>query len=476
MKLIFEKNVKGTYNDILPDLDLPCYSLDEKYLRKEEASLPEISEIELSRHYTQLSDRTFGINNGFYPLGSCTMKYNPKLNEEIASLPGFAKIHPLQDEESIQGALEALYLADQYFSEITGMDMMSFQPAAGAHGEFAGLMLIKAYHEDRKDSKRTKIIIPDSAHGTNPASAAMLGYDIVNIKTDEKGLVDLEDLRRAVGDDTAGFMLTNPNTVGLFDKNILEITKTVHEAGGLCYYDGANLNPIMGITRPGDMGFDVVHLNLHKTFSTPHGGGGPGSGPIGCKKILVDFLPNPKVVKDGETFKFEKPIKSIGKVKAFYGNFLVVLKALSYAIFNGPEGLRHSAQTSVLNSNYMMNKLKDYYNIPYEGPCMHEFVISLERESKDYGFTALDIAKALIDEGMHPPTMYFPLVVSEALMVEPVETESKDVIDRAIASFIKVYEMAKEDPEAIKKTPRTTPISRPDETQAARQPVLKYGD
>lgn len=474
MKLIFERSIKGRKNDYLPDCDVPMYSIDEKYLRETEADLPEIAESDLSRHYTILADKTFGVNRGFYPLGSCTMKYNPKINEEVASLSGFANIHPLQPEHTAQGCLEVLYLADKYLSAITGMDAISFQPAAGAHGEYAGLKLIKAYHDDRGDTKRNKIIVPDSAHGTNPASAAMVGYKIVNIKSNEKGFVDLEELKKAVGDDTAGFMLTNPNTVGLFDPNILEITKIVKEAGGLNYYDGANLNAIMGMARPGDMGFDIVHLNLHKTFSTPHGGGGPGAGPVGCKEFLKCFLPSPVVAKEEEGYKFVTPEKSIGRIKSFYGHFLVVVKALTYILQNGHDGLKYASESAVLNANYMMYKLKDIFNIPYEGPCMHEFVISLEEEKNKYGFTALDVAKALIDKGMHPPTMYFPLVVNEALMVEPTETESKETLDKAIEDFIAVYDEALKEPSDIKNAPVTTYVGRPDEAQAARNPILKY--
>lgn len=474
MQLIFEKSVEGRNNDYLPECDVPVYEMDKKFMRESDLNLPEIAEADLSRHYTSLANRTFGVNKGFYPLGSCTMKYNPKINEEMAGLEGFANIHPLQPENTVQGCLEALHLAEEYLNKITGMDAISFQPAAGAHGEYTGLKLIKAYHDDRGDFKRDKIIVPDSAHGTNPASAAMLGYKIINIKSSEDGFVDLAELEKAVGDDTAGFMLTNPNTLGLFDPNILKITEIVRKAGGLNYYDGANLNAIMGRARPGDMGFDVVHLNLHKTFSTPHGGGGPGAGPVGCKGFLKCFLPGPVVVKEDSIFKFFTPEKSIGRVKSFYGHFLVVVKALTYILQNGCDGLKEVSESAVLNANYMMYKLKETYNIPYKGPCMHEFVISLEEEKAKYGFTALDIAKALVDKGMHPPTMYFPLVVHEALMVEPTETESKETLDKAIEDFIAVYEQAKQDVEKVKNTPVTTPVGRPDEATAARNPIIKY--
>lgn len=402
------------------------------------------------------------------------MKYNPKINEELASLPGFTAIHPLQPEHTVQGAMQVLFQAEQALCEITGMDAMTFQPAAGAHGEFTGLLLIKAYHKHRGDQKRTKIIVPDSAHGTNPASATMAGFTVVSIPSQEDGCVDLEKLKAAVGDDTAGLMLTNPNTVGLFDKNILEITRIVHDAGGLNYYDGANLNAVMGVSRPGDMGFDVVHLNLHKTFSTPHGGGGPGSGPVGCKSLLAPFLPGPVVKKQQNRYHFEKPEHSIGQVKSFYGNFTVVVKALSYILTLGAEGIREAAQNAVLNANYMMKKLDDLYTIAYQERCMHEFVMSLEPLKKETGISAMDIAKGLLDNGIHPPTMYFPLIVHEALMVEPTETESKETLDEAIEVFRRLYETAKTDPQSLHEAPHHTAVRRLDEVGAARNPKLRY--
>ena len=402
------------------------------------------------------------------------MKYNPKINEEIAGLPGFTGIHPLQPESTVQGALEVLKTAEEIFSEITGMDSMTFQPAAGAHGEFTGLLLIRAWHESRGDEKRTKIIVPDSAHGTNPASAAMAGYKVINIPSTADGLVDLEKLREAVGEDTAGLMLTNPNTVGLFDPNILEITKIVHDAGGLCYYDGANLNAVMGITRPGDMGFDVVHLNLHKTFSTPHGGGGPGSGPVGCKKFLEPFLPGRKVVERDGVLCTAPYGQSIGMVKEFCGNFLVVVKALSYVLTLGPDGIADACRNAVLNANYVRVKLSDDYHMPFKQTCMHEFVMSLEQEKEEMEVTAMDIAKALLDHGIHPPTMYFPLIVHEALMVEPTETESKENLDELISVFHEIYETAKRDPEYIRNSPHVTLVKRLDEVNAARNPKLHY--
>lgn len=475
MKLIFEKSKPGRGCDLLPECEVPVVPVQDKFMRKKDLHLPEVSETELSRHYTELMKRTFGVNDGFYPLGSCTMKYNPKVNEEIARLSGFAEIHPLQPVASVQGCFEVLKLAEEYLSEVTGMDAMDFQPAAGAHGEFTGLKLIAAYHKDRQDTGRTKIIVPDSAHGTNPASAAMAGFTVINVASTKEGYVDPEALRKVVGADTAGFMLTNPNTVGMFDENILEITKIIHDAGGLNYYDGANLNAIMGLARPGDMGFDVVHLNLHKTFSTPHGGGGPGSGPVGCKEMLIKYLPSPRIIqKDGKyEYAGESP-ESIGRVKAFYGNFLVVVRALTYILTLGGEGLKNASENAVLNANYMMSKLQGSFEIPFSGHCMHEFVISLEQLKQEKGVSALDFAKTLLDYGMHPPTMYFPLIVHEALMVEPTETETKENLDLAVEVYKQVLEQAATDPERLHQAPLKTVIGRPDEVMAARNPILRY--
>ena len=402
------------------------------------------------------------------------MKYNPKLNDEMASLPGFTRIHPLQPEETVQGCLHVLHDAERVFCEITGMDAMTFQPAAGAHGEFTGLLLIRAYHESRGDVKRTKIIVPDSAHGTNPASATMAGYQVINIPSTKEGCVDLEALKAAVGEDTAGLMLTNPNTVGLFDKNILEITRIVHESGGLCYYDGANLNAVMGVARPGDMGFDTVHLNLHKTFSTPHGGGGPGSGPVGCKAFLGKFLPGKEIREENGVFYRADYEKSIGMVRAFYGNFLVVVKALCYALTLGAEGIRDAAHMAVLNANYLRVRLSEAYHMAYQETCMHEFVMTLQPEKEELQVSAMDIAKALLDYGIHPPTMYFPLIVHEALMVEPTETESPENLEELISAFMEIHRKAQEDPKWIRSAPHKTEISRLDEVQAARNPKLHY--
>ena len=471
--LIFEKSKTGRKCQNLPECDVPVVTLDAKDKREVKLHLPELSEGELSRHYTELAKKSHGVNDGFYPLGSCTMKYNPRVNEVAAGLEGFTDIHPLQPTETVQGCLEVFKTLESYLCEIAGMKRMTFQPAAGAHGEFTGLLLIKAYHKSRGDEKRKKIIVPDSAHGTNPASAAMAGFSVVSVPSGPDGCVDIEKLKEIAGDHVAGLMLTNPNTVGLFDKNILEITKIIHDCGGLCYYDGANLNAVMGTVRPGDMGFDVIHLNLHKTFSTPHGGGGPGSGPVGCKEFLVPFLPS--ILVEGEDkLVAVKEKDSIGEMKNFYGNFLVVVRALAYVMTLGKEGIPEASKNAVLNANYMMNKLKDLYTMAYDEVCMHEFVMSLADLKKQTGVSAMDIAKGLLDFEIHPPTMYFPLIVDEALMVEPTETESKETMDEAIAVFRKLYETAGEDAESLHNAPMTTPVTRMDEVGAARHPILRY--
>ena len=475
MKLLFELSRTGRGQDLLPLSDVPACEFGGELLRQAPPRLPEISEVDLERHYTELAKQTHGVNDGFYPLGSCTMKYNPHINEDMAALNGFTGIHPLQDENSAQGCLEVMYRTEQLLNEITGMDAMTFQPAAGAHGEYTGLMLIRAYHLSRNDLARTKIIVPDSAHGTNPASAAMAGFTVVSVPSNAQGGVDLDALKAAAGSDTAGLMLTNPNTLGLFDPNILEITRIVHEAGGLNYYDGANLNAVMGHVRPGDMGFDCVHLNLHKTFSTPHGGGGPGSGPVGCKKFLEEFLPEPRVVRDeGGALRFACPEHTLGKVRSFYGNFLVAVRALTYITVLGKEGIPEASETAVLNANYMMHKLKGHYDVAYDAACMHEFVLTLEKLKQETGVSAMDAAKRLLDFGIHPPTMYFPLIVHEALMIEPTETESRETLDRAVQVFLDIREEVKTDPEKLHEAPHTCPIGRPDEVGAARNPVLKY--
>lgn len=474
--LIFELSKPGRVAYSLPECDVPeidaASLIPEGLQRGKPAELPEVYEVDVIRHYTELSRRNFGIDNGFYPLGSCTMKYNPKINEDVARFAGFAKIHPYQPEESIQGALELLYTLQNDLAALTGMDQVTLQPAAGAHGEWTGLMLIRAYHESRGE-KRTKVIVPDSSHGTNPASATVAGYDTITIKSNERGMVDLEALRAVVGDDTAALMLTNPSTLGLFEEQIVEIAEIVHEAGGLLYYDGANSNAIMGITRPGDMGFDVVHLNLHKTMSTPHGGGGPGAGPVGVKSLLIPFLPKPIVSKreDGTYYwDYDRP-QSIGRVKAFYGNFGILVRAYTYIRTYGPEGLRRVSELAVLNANYMMHRLAPYYEVAYPGLCKHEFVLS-GKKLKEFGVRTLDVAKRLLDFGYHPPTIYFPLNVEECIMIEPTETESKETLDGFIDTMIQIAKEAETTPEVVIGAPYTTVVKRLDETTAARKPVL----
>ena len=476
MKLLFERSRPGRDEALVPPCDVPEVEYDPALLRESAPRLPEIDEVDLDRHYTELAKQTHGVNDGFYPLGSCTMKYNPRVNEELAALPGFTDIHPLQPVETAQGCLEVLYESEKLLCEITGMDGMTMQPAAGAHGEYTGLLLIRHYHQSRGDTARTKILVPDSAHGTNPASASMAGFKVVHIPSNPEGGVDLEALEKAAGPDTAGLMLTNPNTLGLFDHNILKITEIVHKAGGLCYYDGANLNAVMGHVRPGDMGFDCVHINLHKTFSTPHGGGGPGSGPVGCKAFLEPWLPSPRVKQEEDgSYSLYNPEKSIGRVRSFYGNFLVVVRALSYILSLGKEGIPEAATGAVLNANYLMRKLeKGGYTMAYPHHCMHEFVIDIGPLKKETGVTALDVAKRSLDFGIHPPTMYFPLIVHEALMVEPTETESRETLDEAADIFLRIMDEARTDGDSLKKAPRSCPIGRPDEVKAARTPVLRY--
>ena len=464
MKLIFEKSVPGRRCTILPACDVERVSLPASLRRETKPLLPEMSETDISRHYTELCKQVHGVNCGFYPLGSCTMKYNPRIDEEMAALPGFADVHPLSPAEDLDGMQQVLDTAAQYLCEITGMDDMTFQPAAGAHGEFTGVLLIKQYHDARGDHKRTKIIVPDSAHGTNPATAAMCGYDVVNIASGPDGCVDLDALRAALGEDTAGLMLTNPNTVGIFDKNILEITRLVHEAGGLCYYDGANLNAVMGVVRPGDMGFDCIHMNLHKTFATPHGGGGPGAGAVGCKDFLREYLPHSALAEEPGHIQ----------VRGFRGNFLVVVRALAYLLTLGKEGVPEAAENAVLNANYLMAKLKGTFTPAYDRLCMHEFVLDLSGLKKETGVSALDVAKSLIDEGIHPPTMYFPLIVHEALMLEPTETEGPETLDHAAEVLRMLYRKAFEDAETMHTAPHHMPIGRPDEVQAARKPILRW--
>ncbi|WP_018661558.1 aminomethyl-transferring glycine dehydrogenase subunit GcvPB [Heyndrickxia acidiproducens] len=478
LPLIFERSKRGRIAYSLPELDVPQANLADvfpkEYIRHADAELPEVSELDLIRHYTLLSKHNHGVDSGFYPLGSCTMKYNPKVNETVARFPGFANIHPFQEEDSVQGALELMYDLQQHLIEITGMDEVTLQPAAGAHGEWTGLMLIRAFHEANGDTKRTKVIIPDSAHGTNPASASVAGFETVTVKSNEHGLVDLDDLRSLAGEDTAALMLTNPNTLGLFEEQILKIAEIIHGAGGKLYYDGANLNAVLAKARPGDMGFDVVHLNLHKTFTGPHGGGGPGSGPVGVKKDLVPFLPKPLIAKEGGRYflDYDRP-QSIGRVKPFYGNFGINVRAYTYIRSMGPDGLRAVTENAVINANYMMRKLAPYYDLPYDRHCKHEFVISGRRQKK-LGVRTFDIAKRLLDFGFHPPTVYFPLNVEESMMIEPTETESKETLDAFIDAMIQIAKEAEENPEIVQEAPHTTIVKRLDETRAARKPVLRY--
>jgi len=476
--LIFELSRPGRKAYSLPDCDVPekdiAAMIPAGFLRDEAPNLPEVSELDAVRHFTQLSQKNHGVDSGFYPLGSCTMKYNPKVNETVARLDGFQQVHPLQDEGSVQGALELIYRMDQMLAEITGMARVTMQPAAGAHGEMAGQMIIKAYHQQRGDHQRNKMIVPDAAHGTNPASAVMAGFEIVQVASNSRGGVDMEALKAVVGEDTAGLMLTNPNTLGLFEENIEEIAAIIHQAGGLLYYDGANTNAIMGITRPGDMGFDVVHLNLHKTFSTPHGGGGPGAGPVGVKAELVPYLPKPLVeYREGSYCLDEDRPLSIGRIKSFYGNFGVMVRAYAYLLSMGGEGLRQVSEAAVLNANYIAQQLKEQYHLPYDRICKHECVFS-GRWQKEQGVSTLDIAKRLLDFGYHPPTIYFPLIVPEAMMVEPTESESRETLDEFIQVMRQIALEAATNPQLILEAPHGTPVSRLDEAQAARQPVLRW--
>ncbi|WP_342505176.1 aminomethyl-transferring glycine dehydrogenase subunit GcvPB [Sporosarcina sp. FSL K6-2383] len=476
--LIFELTKEGRIGYSLPELDVPELDLSDLlpagFIREEAAELPEVSELDIMRHYTALSNRNHGVDTGFYPLGSCTMKYNPKINEFVARFPGFANIHPLQDESTVQGAMEIMYDLQEHLVEITGMDEVTLQPAAGAHGEWTALMMIRAFHEANGDFHRTKVLVPDSAHGTNPASATVAGFETVTVKSNEHGLVDLEDLKRVVGSDTAALMLTNPNTLGLFEEDILEMAEIVHAVGGKLYYDGANLNAVMSKARPGDMGFDAVHLNLHKTFTGPHGGGGPGSGPVGVKADLAPFLPKPVLVKKADVYTFDYNIpQTIGRVKPFYGNFGIYLRAYTYIRSMGPDGLKAVTEYAVLNANYMMRRLEPYFDLPYNRHCKHEFVLSGRRQKK-LGVRTLDMAKRLLDFGYHPPTIYFPLNVEEGMMIEPTETESKETLDAFCDALIQIAKEVEENPEIVQNAPHTTVINRLDETKAARQPVLRY--
>lgn len=475
--IIFEISRPGRIGSCLPESDVNKIDLTDKLpmhlIRDIPAELPEVSELQLVRHYTALSNKNYGIDNGFYPLGSCTMKYNPKINEDVARFDGFSRIHPYQPAETVQGALKLLYELQEDLAVITGMDAVTLQPSAGAQGEWTGLMMVKKYHE-QKGETRTKVLVPDTAHGTNPASASVAGYKTVTIPSNEHGLVDLEELKKHMDNDTAALMLTNPNTLGLFEKEIVEISKVVHESGGLLYYDGANANAILGKTTPGKMGFDIVHLNLHKTFTTPHGGGGPGAGPVGVKSKLIPYLPVPHIEKDKDHYvlNYNQPL-SIGRVKGYYGNFGILVRAYTYIRTMGPEGLRQVSESAVLHANYLRKRLEPYFEAPYSQICKHEFVLSGSRQKK-LGVRTLDMAKRLLDFGYHPPTIYFPLNVEECLMIEPTETESKETLDTFADTMIQIAKEVEENPGVVLEAPHTTIIGRLDEVQAARQPILRY--
>lgn len=471
MKTIFEKS-NGIDGINLTDEKENLNFLDKDLLRTSDTELPQMSELEVMRHYKELSDLNFCIEKGFYPLGSCTMKYNPKVNEFLSTLEGF-NIHPNTSDKNTQGALKLMYDLQTALLKITGMDAITLKPSAGAHGEMTGMMIIKKYF-DSIGEKRTKVIIPDSAHGTNPASAKMAGFDIVEIKSNGKGQVDIDSLKAVLNEDVAAIMMTNPNTLGIFEERVEEISKLMHDNGSLLYYDGANFNAIMGYTNPKLMGFDVVHLNLHKTFSTPHGGGGPGAGPVAVVEKLKDFLPTPTIEFDGNKYFRNYNVKnSIGSIKDFYGNFSVFVRAYAYILMLG-QNLKHASENAVLNANYLKEKLKKYYDLPYDEPCMHEFVLSGEKQKQESGVSTLHIAKALMDGNTHPPTVYFPLIVHEAIMIEPTESEQKEKLDEFVDTMIEIAKMAKDNPEEILSAPHTTPVKKIDEVTAARHPDLKF--
>jgi glycine dehydrogenase subunit 2 len=474
VKLIYEKSSPGRRSSSLPRPDVPKVDVPGDLRRAAPPRLPEIAEPELVRHFTELSTRTFGIDTGFYPLGSCTMKHNPRVNERVANLPGFRDLHPYQDEEGSQGALELMWRLQEILAEIAGLDAVSLQPAAGSQGELTGLMLMRAYFAERGEERDT-VVTADTAHGTNPASVTMAGYNLAKVETDARGNLDVAHLRELVNERTAGLMLTNPSTLGLFDENIHEVARIFHEAGALLYYDGANLNAVCGISRPGDMGFDIVHYNLHKTFSQPHGGGGPGGGPVAVRERLEPFLPVPAVVRDGEHFRldYNRP-KSIGKVRGFAGPFGVFVRSYAFIRMYGPQ-LREMSEVAVLNANYLLARLKDAYELPFDRLCMHEFVLSARRLKREHGVSALDVAKRLMDYGFHPPTIYFPLVVPEALMIEPTETEAKETLDAFVEAMLAIAREAEESPELLKDAPHGRPVRRLDEVKAAKQPILRFG-
>ncbi|HEY6018191.1 MAG TPA: aminomethyl-transferring glycine dehydrogenase subunit GcvPB [Gaiellaceae bacterium] len=476
MKLIFEKSQPGRVGYSLPRYDLPSAEAPEELRRAEPPRLPELAEPEIVRHFTELSTRNFGVDTGFYPLGSCTMKYNPRVNEKVVMLPGFANLHPLQEEDGIQGALELMWELQEILQEVTGLDACTLQPAAGSQGEVTGLMLMRAYFSERGElERRRKIVVPDTAHGTNPASVTMAGFELQPVKTDARGNIDVEDLRGKVDETTAGLMLTNPSTLGLFEENIEEIRDIFHGAGALMYYDGANLNAVCGISRPGDMGFDIVHINLHKTFSQPHGGGGPGGGPIVVRRLLEPFLPVPAVVRDGDGgfhLDYDRP-KTIGKVRGYTGPFGVFVRSYAFIRAWGSD-LRQMSEAAVLNANYLLARIRDAYDVPYDRLCMHEFVASARSLKRDHGISALDVAKRLMDFDFHPPTIYFPLVVPEALMIEPTETEAKETLDAFADAMNEIAREAAEEPQTVKDAPHSRPVRRLDEVKAAKLAIVRY--
>jgi glycine dehydrogenase subunit 2 len=474
MRLIYEKSRAGRRASRIADPGVPAADVPVEFARRTPPRLPEMAEPEIVRHFTELSTRTFGIDTGFYPLGSCTMKYNPRINERAVGLPGFAGLHPYQEDDGAQGALELMWRLQEMLAEVVGLDAVTLQPAAGSQGELTGLTLMRAYFADRGED-RTEVVIPDTAHGTNPASVAMAGYTLVRVQTDQRGNVDIDDLRGKVGERTAGLMLTNPSTLGLFEERIVDIAEIFHSAGALLYYDGANLNAVCGISRPGDMGFDIVHYNLHKTFSQPHGGGGPGGGPVAVRRDLEQFLPVPTVARDGDTFRLDhdRP-KTIGKVRGFGGPFGVFVRAYAFMRMWGP-GLRDMSEAAVVNANYVLARLRDAYELPIDRHCMHEFVVSARRLKREHGITALDVAKRLMDYGYHPPTIYFPLIVAEALMIEPTETETRETLDAFCDAMVAIAREAGEDPQMLRDAPHTRPVSRLDEAEAAKRLLVRYG-
>ena len=472
MKLIFEKTSPGRKGITLPELDTPDVEIDipETSVRKE-LDLPELREVDVVMHYTALSKRNFGVDSGFYPLGSCTMKYNPKINEDIARLPGFSELNPMSQEENVQGAMKIMYNLEQFLCEITGMSAFTLQPAAGSHGELTGVMIMKKYFKDKGEDRRI-ILIPDSAHGTNPASAAMCGFSVKTINSCKEGEIDINNLKENLDKNVAGLMLTNPNTLGIFEREVMEIARILHDNGSLFYCDGANMNALLGIAKVADMGFDIMHFNLHKTFSTPHGGGGPGAGPIGVTKKLEILLPNPRIKKEGEKYCYYSNDESIGRIRAFFGNFGVIVRAYTYIKTLGAEGLREVSENAVLNANYLLAKLKDDYNLPYKRICKHEFVIN--DMNMPNNVTTADIAKRLLDYGFHSPTIYFPLIVHGAMMIEPTETESKQTMDEFAEAMISIKKEAEETPDVVKNSPFKTPVRRLDAVMAARNPILKF--